>query len=486
MTSQSSQHVDKADKGYNKALKPRHMQMIAIGGSIGTGLFLGAGGRISMGGPALAFAYALCGLFAFFMIRALGELTIYRPSSGAFVSYAREFQGEGGAYATGWLFFLDWSVTVMADITAVALYVHYWSIFTSIPQWILAFGALAIVFVLNLLSVKVFGELEFWFALIKVAAIVIFMIIAIIFIVTGNSTAGYEPGIQLIRDNGGLFPEGFAPMVTLALGVVFAFGGTEMVGVAAGEAENVRAVMPKAVNSVMWRIALFYIGSVFLLIMVMPYDAYSSNESPFVTFFSAIGVPHAGDIMNLVVLTAAMSSLNAGLYSTGRTLRSLAVAGSAPKLAAKMNKNHVPAGGIAITAGLGLVGVLINYVYPTDAFNIVMNLAGIGIAGTWMSIMVSHWIFVRRAARGEVQRPDFKLFWAPVTNFLTLAFLALIIVAMWVQDTAGKITISTFVVLAILWAIAWFAFIRKRVDGSLLEQMIPGDEDEESVESTDK
>ena len=234
MTSQSSQHVDKADKGYNKALKPRHMQMIAIGGSIGTGLFLGAGGRISMGGPALAFAYALCGLFAFFMIRALGELTIYRPSSGAFVSYAREFQGEGGAYATGWLFFLDWSVTVMADITAVALYVHYWSIFTSIPQWILAFGALAIVFVLNLLSVKVFGELEFWFALIKVAAIVIFMIIAIIFIVTGNSTAGYEPGIQLIRDNGGLFPEGFAPMVTLALGVVFAFGGTENGGAERG------------------------------------------------------------------------------------------------------------------------------------------------------------------------------------------------------------------------------------------------------------
>lgn len=143
-----------------------------------------------------------------------------------------------------------------------------------------------------------------------------------------------------------------------------------------------------------------------------------------------------------------------------------------------MNKNHVPAGGIAITAGLGLVGVLINYIYPTDAFNIVMNLAGIGIAGTWMSIMVSHWLFVRKAKRGEVERPDFKLFCAPVTNFLTLAFLALIIVAMWMQDTAGKITISTFVVLAILWAIAWFGFIRKRVDGSLLEKMIPGDEEE--------
>lgn len=472
---------DRADADYQKALKPRHMQMIAIGGSIGTGLFLGAGGRMAGGGPALALVYAACGFFAFLMIRALGELTIYRPSSGAFVSYAREFQGEAGAYATGWLFFLDWATTVMADITAVALYMRFWSVFTSVPQWILAFIALAIVFTLNMLSVKVFGELEFWFALIKVGAIVIFMIIAIGFILTQTPVDGNVPGLNTLIGPGiieGIFPKGFAPMITLALGVVFAFGGTEMVGVAAGEAKDVEKVMPRAVNSVMWRIALFYIGSVVLFTMLMPYTAYSEDESPFVTFFSAIGVPHAGDIMNVVVLTAALSSLNAGLYATGRTLRSLAVAGTAPKFAARMNKHHVPYGGIVITSALGLIGVLINYIYPTQAFAIVMNLAGIGIAGTWISIMISHWIFVRRARAGEVTRPHYRLFLAPVTNFITIAFLVAIIVLMWFADEIGKPTIISFVILAIGMTIVWWC-IRGRVNTAMLEAIV-------DTESTDE
>lgn len=454
--------------------------MIAIGGSIGTGLFLGAGGRLAQGGPALAFVYAACGLFAFFMIRALGELTIYRPSSGAFVSYAREFQGEAGAYATGWLFFLDWATTVMADITAVALYMHFWSVFTPIPQWVLALIALGVVFTLNMLSVKVFGELEFWFALIKVGAIVVFMLIAIGFIVTGHAVGAFDPGIAHLAPEGdliaGIFPKGFTPMVTLALGVVFAFGGTEMVGVAAGEAKDPEKVMPKAVNSIMWRIALFYVGSVILFSLVMPYTAYSKDESPFVTFFTAIGVPHAGDIMNIVVLTAALSSLNAGLYATGRTLRSLAVAGTAPKFAARMNSHHVPYGGIVITSLLGLIGVLINYAYPTNAFEIVMNLAGIGIAGTWMSIMVSHWIFVRRARAGLVTRPHYRLFWAPWTNAATLVFLGAIIALMWFADEIGKPTILTFIALVAIMTVAWF-LIRSRVDATMLESMIEDSDD---------
>lgn len=460
--------VDKADQGYAKQLKPRHIRMIAIGGSIGTGLFLGAGGRLAAGGPSLAIVYALCGLFAFFMVRALGELTIHRPSSGAFVSYAREFMGEKGAYVTGWLFFLDWCTTVMADITAVALYMHFWSIFSPIPQWIIALIALAIVFTMNMLSVKFFGEFEFWFAMIKVAAIVGFMLIAVFFIATGQQVAGNTPGVSMITEHGGMFPKGLAPMVTLALGVVFAFGGTEMIGVAAGEAEDAEKIMPSAVNSMMWRIALFYVGSVVLFTMLMPWTAYSKAESPFVTFFSAIGVPNAGTIMNLVVLTAALSSLNAGLYATGRTLRSLAVAGSAPMFAARLNKNHVPYGGIVITSALGLIGVLINYVYPTQAFDIVMNLAGIGIAGTWISIMVSHWIFVRRAKQGLYTRPRYRLFWAPFTNALTIFFLVGIIIMMWFADEIGPPTIGLFCVVALIMVAGWFV-VRRNIDGTLLE-----------------
>ena len=316
VTPQTSTTVDKGDSGYNKALRNRHLQMIAIGGSIGTGLFLGTGGRIAQGGPGLAISYAVCGIFAFLMVRALGEMAIRRPSSGAFVSYAREFMGEKGAYATGWFFFLDWSVTVMADITAVALYLHYWTALRSVPQWVLALIALGVVFALNMLSVKMFGEAEFWFAAIKVTAIVLFMIAAIWAIVAGARVGNYTAGFHNITRHGGFFPAGLAPVFALTLGVIFAFGGTEMVGVAAGETKDASKILPKAINSMILRIFVFYVGSIILMALVLPYTAYSTNESPFVTFFTGIGIPYAGDIIQVIVLTAALSSLNAGLYST--------------------------------------------------------------------------------------------------------------------------------------------------------------------------
>ncbi|CEP27771.1 Amino acid permease. membrane protein [Propionibacterium freudenreichii subsp. freudenreichii] len=466
--------VDKADAGYQKGLKTRHIRMIAIGGSIGTGLFLGAGGRLAKGGPALAISYAICGIFAFIMVRALGELSVHRPSSGAFVSYAREFMGEKGAYTTGWLFFLDWSTTVMADITAVALYLHYWRFFEPIPQWLLAMIALAVVFALNMFSVKYFGEAEFWFAAIKVVAIVAFMAVAIWAIITGHAVANEHAGFANLTNHGGFFPMGVAPMLTLSLGVIFAFGGTEMVGVAAGEAKDAVKILPKAVNSMIVRIFVFYVGSVVLMTLVLPWSSYSANESPFVTFFSDIGVPHAGDIMQIVVLTAALSSLNAGLYATGRTLRSMAVAGEAPKFASKLNKSHVPYGGIIITAGLGLIGVLINYVYPTNAFEIVMNLAGIGIAGTWISILVSHLIFTRRAAKGLIVRPSYQLRGAPYTNIVAILFFVAVIGSMWFDPDVGRKTILMFGGVVVLMVAGWFA-VRKRIHAELMDTILDDD-----------
>jgi len=468
--------ADKADIGYGKGLKNRHLQMIAIGGSIGTGLFLGAGGRLAQGGPSLAISYALCGVFAYIMARALGELAVYRPSSGAFVSYAREFMGEKWAYATGWLFFLDWATTVMADITAVALYMHYWTLFTPVPQWVIALVALVLVFALNIMAVKFFGEFEFWFAMIKVAAIVIFMVVAIVVVVMQHPIEA-EPGTYvtpspaLMVNQGGIFPMGILPMFSLALGVIFAFGGTEMVGVAAGEAKDAAKIMPKAVNSMILRIFVFYVGSVILMTWILPWNAYSSSESPFVSFFTKLGVPHAGDVMNIVVLTAVLSSLNAGLYATGRTLRSMAVAGEAPKFAAFLNKNKVPSHGIMITAALGLIGVLINYIYPTGAFDIVMNLAGIGIAGTWISILISHAIFVHRSKQGLVTRPAYRLPWAPVLNIITIAVLLTIVVSMWFTDKIGRPTILVFIGLCVLMVIGWFA-VRRRIRGDLLDNIL--------------
>ena len=467
--------VDKGDVGYNKALKNRHLQMIAIGGSIGTGLFLGAGGRLAQGGPGLALAYAICGVFAFLMVRALGELAIRRPSSGAFVSYAREFLGEKGAYVTGWFFFLDWAVTVMADITAVALYLHYWSLFHPIPQWVLALIALALVFVLNMLSVKMFGEAEFWFALIKVAAIVLFMLIAIWAIVVSAPVGGTTAGFHNITENGGFFPEGITPVFALTLGVIFAFGGTEMVGVAAGEAADASRILPKAINSMILRIFIFYVGSVILMALVLPYTAYSPNESPFVTFFTGIGIPHAGDIIQVVVLTAALSSLNAGLYSTGRTLRSMAVAGEAPSFAARLNKHQVPSGGIIITSALGLLGVALNAFLAEDAFEIVMNLAGIGIAGTWAMILVTHLSFLKKVRQGQEQRPAYRLPGAPFTNYLSLAFF-IIVVASNLTSASGRWTLLLFAIVVAAMVIGWFA-VRNNIRADLLDTMIAADEE---------
>ncbi|RSN10812.1 L-asparagine permease [Streptomyces sp. WAC 05977] len=460
--------ADAGDAGYDKALKPRHVNMIAIGGAIGTGLFLGAGGRLAQAGPALAIVYAVCGLFAFFVVRSLGELILYRPSSGAFVSYAREFMGEKGAFVAGWMHFLNWSTTGIADITAIALYAHFWSFFTPIPQWVLALIALAVVLALNMVSVKLFGEMEFWFAIIKVAALVTFMGIGIFLLVTQQPIDGNTPGFSLISDHGGIFPAGVLPMVLIVQGVVFAYASVELVGVAAGETENPRKIMPKAINSIMWRIGIFYVGSVILLAMLMPWDAYSKNESPFVTVLSHIGVPQAGNVMNLVVLTAALSSLNSGLYSTGRILRSMSLAGSAPKFTGVMNKNHVPYGGILLTSAVCVVGVGLNAVVPSQAFEIVLNFAAIGILGTWAIIVLSHLLFVRKAKLGEVERPSYRLPFSPYTEIATLIFLAAVVVLMGF-DEVGRITLYCLPVIGLALVAGWFG-VRKRINMDVFEK----------------
>ncbi|KOG70422.1 amino acid permease [Streptomyces varsoviensis] len=460
---------DAGDAGYSKGLKHRHVNMIAIGGAIGTGLFLGAGGRLASAGPALAIAYAVCGLFAFFVVRALGEMVVHRPSSGSFVSYAREFLGEKGAYVAGWMYFLNWSTTGIADVTAIALYTHYWSLFTDIPQWVMALIALAVVLAVNLISVKIFGELEFWFSIIKVAALVAFMCIGIFLLATSHQVDGHAPGLSVISDNGGIFPAGLLPVVVVLQGVVFAYSAVEMVGVTAGETSDPKRIVPKAVRSIMWRVGVFYVGSVVLLALLMPYKGYSANESPFVTVLSNVGVPAAGDVMNLVVLTAAMSSLNSGLYSTGRILRSMAMSGSAPKFTGVMNRHQVPYGGILLTSGVGVLGVGLNYWLPKDAFEIVINIAALGVISAWCMIMLCHLAFVRRSRQGLLERPKFRLPGTPVTDIVTIAFLLGVIVLMWYDGGVGRRTVMIVPIIAAALVAGWFA-TRGRVAQAVAER----------------
>ncbi|MCS3782414.1 amino acid permease [Tsukamurella ocularis] len=454
--------LTREDEGYNKGIKPRQLQMIAIGGAIGTGLFLGAGGRLHDAGPGLFLVYAVCGVFVFLILRAMGELVLHRPSSGSFVSYAREFYGEKAAFVAGWMYFLNWAMTAIVDTTAIATYFHYWKAFDPVPQWLLALIALVIVLSVNLVSVKLFGEMEFWAALIKVVALVAFLVIGTVFLAGRYEIQGASTGLGMVTNHGGWFPVGALPLVVVTSGVVFAYAAVELVGTAAGETENPEKVMPRAINSVIARIAIFYVGSVVLLALLLPYTDYSGKESPFVTFFSKLGFDGAGDLMNVVVLTAAFSSLNAGLYSTGRILRSMAMNGSGPKFTGVMSKQGVPYGGIMLTAVICLFGVVLNAFNPGQAFEIVLNVSALGILSSWATIVLCQMKLKSEADAGRMTRPSFRMPLAPWSSYVTLAFLFAVLVLMGFDRPIGTWTVASLVVIVPLLIGGWY-LVRGRV-----------------------
>ena len=446
---------DADDEGYARGLKPRQVRMIAVGGAIGTGLFLGAGGRLQTAGPALALVYLVCGAFSYLILRALGELVMHRPTSGSFVSYAREFLGERASFAAGWLYFLNWSMVGIADITAVALYMRHWQVFSDVPQWLFALAALCVVGLTNMVAVRWFGELEFWFSLVKVAALVAFLALGAALLALGHPVAGHATGLHLIAENGGVFPHGVLPAIVIVQGVVFAYAGIELIGTAAGEAERAREILPRAINGVIYRIAFFYVGSVALLVLLMPWTAYQAGTSPFVTFFAALGVPGIGSAMNVVVLTAALSSLNSGLYSTGRVLRALATGGSAPAFVGRMSAQKVPYGGIVVTLAIYLLGVALNYVVPAQVFEVVLNIASLGIVSTWGFIVLCQMRLRASIRRGENRLVAFRMPLAPASAWLSLGFLATVLVLMALDYPRGTFTIAAIPVVALLLAGGW-------------------------------
>lgn len=451
-------------EGFKQGLKPRQIQMIAMGGSIGTGLFLGAGGRLHDAGPSLIFLYAIAGFFGYLILRQLGELVAYRPSSGSFVSYTREFYGEKWAFFVGWMYWFSWAATAIVDATAIAIYFRWFGQYlpaiNDVPQWVVAFIVIVLVVSMNLISVKIFGELEFWFALIKVGSLLIFMVVGILFVIFGTPT-GAPVGITLISESGFL-PNGLMAALIVSQGVIFAYSGIELVGTASGEIKDPRQAIPKAINTVIWRIALFYVGSVLLLSLLLPYDAYSADESPFVTFFGSIGVDYAAPIMQLVVITAAASSLNAGLYSTGRITHSMAMNGSAPRFTGAMNASGVPVGGILLTGAVALLGVIINYWKPSDAFEIVLNISAICIVIGWMAITLPHMRFVALARKGQRSRPDFRAPLAPYTNWLTMLFLVGVLVLIAFDYPIGTYSLEAMALVIPMLVAGWF-MVRTRV-----------------------
>ena len=424
--------LDAEQVGYKQSLGRRHVQMIAIGGAIGTGLFLGSASRLHNTGPALLFSYAFVGLIAYFLMRALGELVLHRTSSGAFVSYMREFFGEKAAYYTGWMYWLNWALTGVAELSAVGLYIQFW--WPTMPTWATVLIALAVVLVINLLSARAFGEFEFWAAIAKVGAIVIFLCVGIVVVGLRLKIGDHRAGLQNLWSNpGGFWPTMepyhiYGPILVMS-GVVFAYAAIEMVGIAAGEMEDPRREVPKAVNAVIMRIAVFYCGSILLLVSMLPTTEYKSGISPFVTVFGRMGLDWMATLIQAVLIIAAMSSLNSGLYSTGRVLRSLGIAKQAPGFTLKMSGSGVPWAGIVMTSVVFVLGAILNALTP-DAFEIALEAAAIGVVFTWATIFLCQLRLRQLSDKGVVPPSSFQAPGSPWTSYVGLAFLVLVLVGM--------------------------------------------------------
>ncbi|MGV9414007.1 amino acid permease [Nocardia sp. NPDC003693] len=424
------------DEGYARGLSPRTIQMIAIGGAIGTGLFYGAGGAIEQAGPALILAYLAAGLAIFVIMRALGELLTYRPVAGSFAEYANEFLGRFAGYATGWTYWAVWVATCMAEITVAGKYVQYWF---DIPQWVTALVVLGIMFLANLVSVRLFGEGEFWFSTIKVTAIVAMILIGIGVLVFHFGNAS-NPTVTNLWNDGGVFPNGFGQALLVLQIVLFAYVGVELVGVTAGEARDPKRTLRKAINTLPFRIGLFYIGALIVIMSVSSWRTFHSGRSPFVEVFEQIGIPGAAAIINFVLLTAALSSCNSGIYSTGRMLRSLAQREEAPARLGTLSSRSVPAAGIALSAAVMVIGVGVNYFSPDKAFAYITSVSTIGIIFVWGMILICHFLYRARVRRGLLPASDYRLPGAPVTTALALAFLVLVVVLLFFTE-AGRTAI---------------------------------------------
>ncbi|MFC7441453.1 amino acid permease [Laceyella putida] len=416
------------NESLTRGLSDRHIQLIAIGGAIGVGLFLGSASAIQAAGPALILSYALGGIIIFFIMRALGELILYKPVSGSFSTYATELIGPWAGFITGWTYWFMWVVTGMAEITAVGIYVNTW--FPQVPQWIPALVALVVVYLINLIAVKLFGEVEFWFALIKVVTILALIVVGLVMITTGWGNDGEAIGFSNLWKHGGFMPKGFIGVLLALQMVMFAFLGVELVGVTAGEAQNPEKSIPSAINKIIWRILIFYIGALVVILSLYPWNQLDGQTSPFVLTFTKIGIPAAAGIINFVILTAALSSCNSGVFSTGRMLYTLARHKQAPQALDYVSRRHVPSRGITVSAIVLLIGVVLNYFIPEKAFSYITSVATIGALWVWGIILYAHIKF-----RQKHQPTAFKMPGTPWTNWIGILFLIFVAVLLSLEES---------------------------------------------------
>ena len=415
-----------------RGLKNRHVQLISIGGAIGTGLFLGAGKTIQLAGPSILLAYLITGCVCFFIMRALGELLLSNTNNHSFLDFVAEYLGKKVAFVTGWTYWFCWVAIAMADLTAIGMYVRYWV--PGVPQWLPELIALILLLGLNMVAVSLFGELEFWFALIKVVSIISFIIVGIYMILTHYKTSAGPASITNLWSHGGFFPTGTKGFILSFQMVTFAFTGIELVGLVAGETKNPEKVLPEAINNIPIRIILFYLGSLFVIMSIYPWNSLDANNSPFVEVFSEIGITVAASLINLVVLSAAASACNSAIYSTGRMLRSLSQEGSAPKKFRQLTSHRVPGNALVFSTIVIFISVILNYVMPSEVFTLVSSIATTCFLFIWGILVYTH-LKYRKSMLGKKEH-TFKMPFYPYSNFLVFAYMIFICLVLFLgKDT---------------------------------------------------
>lgn len=428
----------------SRTLSGRHINMIALGGTIGTGLFLGAGDSIQKAGPTILLVYIITGFFVFSMMRALGELLLTDHSQTVFIGFSKKYLGERTGFVMGWTYWLGWVIIAMAELTAIGKYMQFW--FPQTPAWLWELLFLGILYSMNIIAVKAFGETEFWFALIKIVAIVAMILIGVVMVVFHMRSEAGVTKLSTLWQHGLIANHGNNLLAAFQM-AFFAFLGVEFVGITAAETKNPLQTIPKSINSIIIRILIFYIGALLAIMTIQPWTNYSANTSPFVQVFSGIGIPAAAGIINFVILTAAASSLNSAMFTTGRMIFSLSPKNS---FFNKLNKHYIPMRGITLSAVLVASVIGLNYIFPEDAFGIVTSTASATFIVIYISLLLTH-IKYRKSEQFANGEKLFLMPGAPYSNYLTILFMATIFLILLFSPNTMVTTI-----LAIVWFIVLF------------------------------
>ncbi|EIJ78354.1 amino acid permease-associated region [Bacillus methanolicus PB1] len=440
--------MEKSQQELKKGLLPRHVQLIALGGMIGTGIFKGSSDTLNIAGPSVVFAYLLGGLLLFIVMAALAEMAIVYPNLNVQHLIHKAF-GFRVSFIVGWLYWINWIIVTIVEILAAGSFLKFW--FPSAPLWLLSFLCAVVIVGINLFQVKYYGELEFWFAGIKILALIAFIILGF-FILLGFIPSSIGDPLANYTANGGFFPHGMGGILGALLVVMFSYGGAELIGVAVTETKDAKRVLPKVIKGVVWRVILFYILPILIICGLMPWNKVSGEDSPFVQVFSITGLPGAAHVMNFVLLTAVLSAANSGMYATSRTLYAMAQSGDAPKRLLKISKQGVPIKGIMITGICLMIGVYLAYMTPDQVISYLMSIPGFTVMLIWMSICFAQ---LKLRSRYE-EKPFFQLKWFPYTTIFAIFSLLIFFISFLFNK---ENIIGTTVCLFILLILATLSFI---------------------------